>query len=163
MKPNIERSPRPFLYNDISAAVSTLAAALGGNLATRADHLLRGKMPGTISVSRGGKRRITQHVIQQRVARARAKVDPMGLYLIRRDGGLFRHDARGYTIDIAHAGIFVGSETWEYLDVEGLDLIPLTSVRDRIIAEMGDTLEKAATRVSQLHSLLARMEVRADV
>lgn len=145
---------------EVLAAAETLARVLGQSPAARSEQLLSARMPGLIKVARGGKRRLRREVIVQRVERAQKRVDPKALYLIRRNGVLFRPNAQGYTQNLADAGVWHGNEARKYLDAEGVDLIPLTSVRDRIVFEMATTVSAAGQRVTALQHLLEMMEGR---
>jgi len=62
--------------------------------------------------------------------KARRKVRPDGLYLIvKRHSGWFRPGAHGYTDKLGEAGTFTGADAVDYLEVEGISLWPLVTVR----------------------------------
>lgn len=69
------------------------------------------------------------------IAAAQRKVRDGQLYLLRRHGGFFRPDAHGYTMKLADAGLYTAERARQYLDVEGLSVVPLTSVRGRLEQE----------------------------
>jgi hypothetical protein len=60
---------------------------------------------------------------------AKRRVRDDQFYFIRRHGSFFRPGAHGYCDDIAGAGVFDGATARNYLDVEGLSLLPLRSMR----------------------------------
>ncbi|MDP3328731.1 hypothetical protein [Parvibaculum sp.] len=68
--------------------------------------------------------------------KARRKVRPDGLYLIKRHGGWFRPGAHGYTRKLGEAGTFTGTEALTYLDAEGVSLWPLVTVRAAALEEI---------------------------
>lgn len=84
------------------------------------------------------------------VAAARAKVKRDELYLIRRHGSWFRPDAHGYTMNLGDAGIYKGWQAIQYLDVEGLSVVPLGSLHAKLTTE----LVAAAREVHGLTELL---------
>jgi hypothetical protein len=90
------------------------------------------------------------------IAEARSKVVDGELYLLSRHGGYFRPHARGYTGSMATAGLFSAAVARRYLDVEGLSVIPLSSVVDRMREEL-EKLEKevAALRIKIREPALA--------
>jgi len=70
------------------------------------------------------------------LAKARRKVNPEGLYLIKRHDGWFRPGAAGYTRKFGDAGTFTGAEAIGYLDAEGVSLWPLVTVRAVVLDEI---------------------------
>jgi len=70
------------------------------------------------------------------LAKARRKVRPEGVYLIKRHGGWFRPGAHGYTQKLGDAGTFTGAEAIGYLDAEGVSLWPLVTVRAFVLSEI---------------------------
>lgn len=89
---------------------------------------------------------------QRRVASieaAKRKVKDGAIYLISRHGAYFRPGAHGYTTELAAAGIFSGDDARRYLEVEGLSLVPLKSLRRKIAAE-ADLMESAAAALRRL-------------
>src|SRR6185312_6918413 len=84
------------------------------------------------------------------IAEARSKVVDGELYFISRHGGYFRPHAQGYTSILAHASLFTAPVARAYLDVEGLSVIPLSSVRD----SLKDYLRRAEKDVAALRVLI---------
>lgn len=79
---------------------------------------------------------------------ARRRVHP-GLYLISRHGMWFRPKAEGYTSRLSEAGVFGDDDARDYLCVEGLSVVPLDSLRERIEAEI-NTMDRAMVRLAAL-------------
>lgn len=69
---------------------------------------------------------------------ARRKVRDGQVYLIRRHGAFFRRDAHGYTTHLAAAGLFSAAAARNYLDVEGLSVVPARSMVAAIIVHADD-------------------------
>ena len=80
---------------------------------------------------------------------ARKRVRDGECYLIRRHGAWFRPKAKGYCAELAGAGVYAASEARAYLDVEGLSVVSLKSVRDDIEAQLAG-LEKQAAALREL-------------
>lgn len=85
-----------------------------------------------------GKRRVAS------IEAARRKVRDGSLYLIRRHGGYFRPGARGYTVELAAAGTFPAVTARQYLDVEGLSVVPIQAVVARASAELAESESRTA-------------------
>lgn len=83
------------------------------------------------------------------VEAAKRKVKDDEQYLIRRHGAYFRPDAHGYTDHLAAAGTFAGADARRYLDVEGLSVVPLRSMRETISTQIAEA-EYAAVRLKEL-------------
>lgn len=81
------------------------------------------------------------------------QVDPSAPYLIWRHGAFFRPNARGYTTDFSAAGIYSGVEARRYLDVEGLTVVPVESMKADVEAEIASLDERA----SRLRAALAQV------
>ena len=88
-----------------------------------------------------------------RVARRRAKP---GLYMIKRHGLYFRPGARGYTSDIAYAGTYDHNEAAAYLDVEGLSIIPVTTLVAEIRREIAGHEARAYALKEILYALASK-------
>lgn len=86
------------------------------------------------------------------VAAAKRKVKDGAIYLIRRHGAYFREGAHGYTNELAAAGMFSGADARRYLEVEGLSVVPLASLRRKIAAE-AQTMEGAAAALRRLEQI----------
>jgi hypothetical protein len=69
------------------------------------------------------------------VLAAERKVKDDQFYFIRRHGSYFRPLASGYTNHLGAAGIYTGEVARKYLSVEGLSVIPLKRMRERLKAE----------------------------
>lgn len=106
--------------------------------------------PIMASTKVGGKRRQTSIAAQKR------RVKDGQWYLIRRHGAYFRPGAHGYTVHLAAAGIFDAAKARSYLDVEGVSVVPLVSVRAKIEAEIFEY----KTAVTGLQDLLTALVVR---
>ena len=66
-------------------------------------------------------------------------------YFLQRRGAWFRSGARGYTDDISRAGKFDAKTARSYLNsVEGMTVIPVSSMRDDLWKEMRSLLARAA-------------------
>lgn len=78
------------------------------------------------------------------VEAAKKRVKDDELYLISRHGGLFRPEAAGYTREVADAGVFTGKDARGYLAAEGVSLIPINDMRDRMQAELDQLTGKIA-------------------
>lgn len=87
------------------------------------------------------------------VEAAKRRVKDDETYLISRHGSWWRPDARGYTYELAEAGLYDGATARGYLAVEGLSVVPLKSLRKRLIAE----LDEASSRISLLRLKLERL------
>lgn len=83
------------------------------------------------------------------VEAARRKVKDGQMYFLRRHGSWFRPDAHGYTIELCAAGIYDSETARDYLDVEGLSVVSVRSMKEAIQQEMRD----AAKRFSMLCDL----------
>lgn len=75
---------------------------------------------------------------------AKRKVKDGEVYLIRRHGTWFRPDAHGYTAYLAAAGTFSAARARDYLDVEGLSVVPLRSIVRTARAELAEAESVAA-------------------
>ena len=69
---------------------------------------------------------------------AKRKVKDGQFYFIRRHGGYFRAGAHGYCHEVAGAGIFTAETARKYLDVEGLSVVPLKSMRAVLIGRIAE-------------------------
>ena len=80
---------------------------------------------------------------------AKRKVCDDQFYFIRRHGAFFRPGAHGYCDDIAGAGVFDGTTARNYLDVEGLSLLPLRSMR-RVLKNHITTMSEGVTAMQSM-------------
>ena len=83
---------------------------------------------------------------------ARKRVQDGEVYLISRHGGWFRPGAHGYCSSFSEAGVFDAATARGYLDVEGLSVVPISSLRGDVAAEM-----------TALNSKLASLRAMADI
>jgi hypothetical protein len=84
------------------------------------------------------------------VAEAREKVVDGELYFLCRHGGYFRAKARGYVDCMSFAAVYSAAVARDYLDVEGLSVIPLSSVR----GELEVRLKRLEGEVAAINVLL---------
>lgn len=84
------------------------------------------------------------------VEAAKRKVRDGEIYLIRRHGGYFRPGAHGYTTEISAAGIFPGTVARGYLDVAGLSVVPLWSMRKAIEEKIAEANQAVANMQDML-------------
>ncbi len=73
---------------------------------------------------------------------ARRKVKDGQMYFLRRHGSWFRPDAHGYTRELCAAGIYDSKTARNYLDVEGLSVVSLRSMKYVIQQEMRDSAKR---------------------
>lgn len=66
------------------------------------------------------------------VEAARRRVKDGQMYFISRHGSWFRPDAHGYTDELAAAGIYDAKTARGYLDVNGLSVVPVLSMKAHI-------------------------------
>jgi hypothetical protein len=100
--------------------------------------LKRTSTPATITARGRGR------VFARSLAAAERRVQDADRYFIKRHGAWFRPDAHGYTGDLAEAGLFVGREARDYLNTEGVVLVPIKAMTASISQEAGEHLSKAA-------------------
>lgn len=74
--------------------------------------------------------------LQEAVKVARKRIKDGRSYLISRHGGWFRPGAQGYTRELAHAGIFTATEARDYIDIDGLSVMPLSAMAGALDAEI---------------------------
>lgn len=89
---------------------------------------------------------------ERSVEAARRKVKDGELYFIRRHNAFFRPRACGYTTHLPHAALYTAETARAYLDVEGLSVVPLTSMRDEIARMADDSAADAATLRAMLRN-----------
>ncbi len=80
---------------------------------------------------------------------AKRRVRDDQFYFIRRHGSFFRPGAHGYCDDVAGAGVFDGATARRYLDVEGLSLLPLRSMR-RVLKNHIATMSEAVAAMQTM-------------
>lgn len=84
------------------------------------------------------------------VARKRVASGP---FLIKRHGSWFRPEAKGYTPILSDAGVFDADAARDYLCVEGLSVVPLESLRERIEEEISDLEERQIRLIALLEKI----------
>jgi hypothetical protein len=89
------------------------------------------------------------------VAEAREKVVDGELYFLCRHGGYFRPKAQGYTDCMSFAAVYSAAVARDYLDVEGLSVIPLSSVRD----ELEERVRRLVDEVASINTLIHTPEL----
>lgn len=87
------------------------------------------------------------------VVAARRKVKDGEEYLIRRHNAWFRPNAQGYTCEYHDAGVFDAATARGYLDVEGLSVVPLKTVRRSIQAALNELEKQAAALRATLEKM----------
>lgn len=90
---------------------------------------------------------------------AEKRVPPVPL-LIRRRGAWWRPDARGYTGDLAEAGIYSPDYGRSKLAAEGLSVVPATDVIEREIADTEARIRHDNERLAVLRSMLTATPCR---
>lgn len=86
---------------------------------------------------------------------AKNKVNDDEPYLIRRHGLWFRPNAHGYTAEYLYAGVFDGKTAKSYLDVDGLSVVPLNSLRRHINSRISE-LEEKITALRSMAQLITK-------
>ena len=100
----------------------------------------------------GASTRVTGERRWASVAAAERQIRDGKLYLLRRNGLLFRPEAHGYTEHLDEAGIYEGSVARRYMKIEGMAAIPLRAMASRIRANLPD-IERTAAELRRLLAL----------
>lgn len=89
---------------------------------------------------------------QEAVNVVRKRIKDGEQYLISRHGGWFRPGGHGYTRELAHAGVFTAAEARSYIDVDGLSVVPVSAIGERV----ADAIAAAEQALENLRALRVR-------
>lgn len=85
------------------------------------------------------------------VEAAKGKVKNGEYYFILRYGSFFRPGAHRYCSNVAEAGVFTAEKARSCLDVEGISVVPVRSMRAELIAKINEATDALAVLRTMLN------------